>query len=182
MSTATATLLPPHVQTPSVSHPLSRQALRQHLKVISNPHSTRPLFQWDASRNLSERELLEHRERFPRFTCERPELSALPDAGSWSANLAIGLVEIFFHQRPIAQIERWVITPLYHALIAQMDRLAMQKQAHTPIKVTSYRTCMISERIAECCVILDAHGMRRNISMKLEGHRGKWIATGLQIL
>lgn len=155
---------------------------RQRIRSVPQVAKSRPLFHWDATRHLPPHALDEHRSRFPQFQGLAPQVTELPDAGTWAANLAIGITEVMLHQRPVAQLERWVVPGLFQAFAQAHRELKVTVTRRPPLKVASYRTCAISERIVETCVILDLDGLRRTISLRLEGHRGRWIATALQIL
>lgn len=169
----------PHVPS---SQRIPKRRMKERLRSIPATQKSRPLFHWDATRDLPPHALEEHREHFPRFQGLAPEITDLPDAGSWAANLAVGICEIMYRQRPVAQIQRWVIPGLYGAFTQAVRAITLPAHKRFPIRVITYRTCAISERIMEVCVILEVHGLRRSISLRLEGHRGRWIATALQVL
>lgn len=179
MSTATATAFESHLKQRTTPSPQSR---RQHLRVVSSAHKDAPFFDWDATRHLSSAALEEYREMFPAFRGLAPGICDLPDAGSWAANLTVGLMEIIFCQRPIAQIQRWVLPGLYQALARKLHTDNTPPRRRSPIQVKTYRSCSISERICECCVVVEAFGCHRTVSVRLEGHRGRWVTTALQIL
>lgn len=179
MSGATASVFDSHLHSTAAPTPQSR---RQHLRLISSAPKDAPFFNWDATQDLSPSAVEDYREMFPAFRGLTPAICDLPDAGTWAANLTVGLLEIIFCQRPISQIERWVLPELYKALIRKLAKENIPARRRSPIQVKTYRSCAISERICECCVIVDAFGCHRAISIRLEGHRGRWIATALQIL
>lgn len=158
------------------------RSARPRLSLVPDSCQSAPTFSWDAQVDLADKELTEHRLRFPRSVDLSPLLCDLPDAGAWGANLAVGIMEIALRQRPAAQLERWVVPGLFQAFCHAMSQLTLSTTRRSPVRVTQYRTCGITERISECCIIVDIQGRRRTVSLRLEGCHGKWIATALQIL
>lgn len=161
---------------------LGNQRRERHLQLVDSPLPGRRIFRWDASSDLTALALARHRERFPRHTGASPQKCDLPAPEQWAANLCLGLAEIMYGYRPITQLQRWVLPELFRALAAALDTMPLHKPLQRGVRVVAARVCPFSERICETCVILEACGYRRIISVRLEGHNGYWIATALEVI
>lgn len=148
----------------------------------STPVEHQPLFQWDATRELSSYDILAFRQIFPRYRGNPAQLSHLPDPGPWAANLAVGTLEILARFRPVSQMQRWVLPQLYEALVSATQLRPLSRQRRSRFLVTHHRTCAISERIVEACVIVNAGTRKHAVSIRLEGHHSRWVVTALEVL
>lgn len=173
MSNTAVALMPCPTAIPQQHSPWALQATSMN---------SRPIFQWDATRELSSYDILAFRQIFPRYQGNPAQLSQLPDAGPWAANLAVGTLEILAHYRPVSQMQRWVLPQLYEALVDTTQLLPQNRQRRTRFLATHYRTCAISERIIETCVIVKAGTRKHAVSIRIEGHHSRWIVTALEVL
>lgn len=139
-------------------------------------------FHWDMSSDLSEGDLMIVRERLRESHRSTVWNKNLPEADTWAANLALGIVEILQGTRPLPQVRRWVLPQLYDELALAQGCVIIDGVRPGRCSVTRWRTCSINERIVESCVVVQTRGRRRTVSLRIEEYRGRWIATALDIL
>ena len=139
-------------------------------------------FRWDMARDLPLGDVTILRERLRDSHSSPVWNKSLPAAETWAANLALGLVEILQGTRPLPQVRRWVLPELYDELA--LARGCVNDKGIKPgtCSLVRWRTCPISDRIIESCVIIQTRGRRRTVSVRIEEYRGRWIATALDIL
>lgn len=177
MSTALASRPAPQIRTPQrqstqVSQRLPRPA----------PHMQGLCFQWDMVTDLPEGDLIIVRERLRESHKSGVWNKGLPEADTWAANLALGIIEILQGTRPLPQVRRWVLPQLYDELTLAQGCVNINGVRPGRCSVTHWRTCAISDRIVESCVVIQTRGRRRTVSVRIEEYRGRWIATALDIL
>lgn len=160
----------------------TRASQRPALRVITNTPAQGTTFQWDAKRDLKGFDTITHQQFFPPHRGQVAQVTHLPDAGSWAANLAVGILEIFEHYRPHSQLQRWVVPQLYSAIVKTIEHTPKKAGRKPRFRAITYHCCAISERIAETCVIVHTGERKRVVSIRLEGHASRWVATAVEIL
>ena len=107
----------------------------------------------------------------------------LPDPTRMCCAMVQAAVEGLRGARPLAQLTRWVSPEVY-------DRLALRAQlvqgAGTPLTtgragIRRIRVCRIGHDTAEATVVVDDGPRVRAVAVRLEGHRGRWRATAMEI-
>lgn len=139
-------------------------------------------FHWDMSSDLTEGDFIIIRERLRDSHRSAVWNKSLPEAETWAANLALGIVEILQGTRPLPQVRRWVLPQLYDELALARGCVNLDGVRPGRCSLMRWRTCAISERIVESCVVIQTRGRRRTVSIRIEEYRGRWIATALDIL
>lgn len=183
MSTALASR--PYQQTQTTLRRLphqQRQMPSRNSAPVRIPRNHGLCFRWDMARDLPRGDVAILRERLRDSHTSTVWNKNLPAAGTWAANLALGLVEILQGTRPLAQVRRWVLPELYDELALARGCAVDEGVAPGTCSLVRWRTCSISERIVESCVIVQTRSRRRAVSVRIEEYRGRWIATALDIL
>lgn len=107
----------------------------------------------------------------------------LPDPRSVSCSIAQAAVEVLAGIRPVAQLTRWVVPEVYNTLATRAAITVRQRGRRTTPRVTvrRVRVCRLSQLVTEASVVLDDGDRVRAAAIRLEGHRGYWRATVLEI-
>lgn len=139
-------------------------------------------FRWDMVTDLPPADLMIARERLRESHNSLVWKKPLPEADTWAANLALGIIEILQGTRPLPQVRRWVLPQLYDELALARGCVNVDGVRPGRCSLTHWRSCAINERIVESCVVVQTRGRRRTLSVRIEEYRGRWIATALDIL
>jgi hypothetical protein len=92
-------------------------------------------------------------------------------------------VEALRGARPLAQLARWVSPEIYDQLDARAkltQRVRGADGAHRAA-IRRIRLCRLGESTAEATVVVDDGPRVRAVAVRLEGRRGQWRATALEI-
>jgi hypothetical protein len=116
----------------------------------------------------------------PSDTAER----ALPDPTPLCCAMVQAAVEALRGARPLAQLTRWVATDVYDQLAVRAELtqrvLGRAASAH-PTTIRRIRLFRLGASVAEATVVVDDGPRVRAVAVRLEGRRGQWRATALEI-
>ncbi|NMR20806.1 Rv3235 family protein [Cellulomonas fimi] len=108
----------------------------------------------------------------------------LPDPTPLCCAMVLAAVEALRGARPLAQLTRWVTTEVYDQLAVRSQLtqrvLGRSTSAH-PTSIRRVRLCRIGATAAEATVVVDDGPRVRAVAVRLEGRRGQWRATALEI-
>jgi hypothetical protein len=106
----------------------------------------------------------------------------LPDAQAWSARLALAVIQTLLGQRPVAQLNRWMVEEVLAAIsLSQRRNLKMRGRMTVPTALRSVRVQHPRAEIAE----VSAHVAvgKRSVAMafRLEALGDRWLCTALEL-
>jgi hypothetical protein len=106
----------------------------------------------------------------------------LPDATEWSSTLALAMIQALLGQRPVAQLNRWVVEDVLAAIsICQRRRLRVNARI---AKSTALRSIHIQHPDPEAAEVA-AHVIigKRSAAMafRLEALGDRWLCTALDL-
>ncbi|RYV50178.1 Rv3235 family protein [Pengzhenrongella frigida] len=112
---------------------------------------------------------------------ERPRL---PDPTKMCCAMVQAAVEALRGNRPLAQLARWVSPEVYEQLTARSaltQRVLGPGEATHRASIRRIRLFRLGEFAAEATVVVEDGPRVRAVAVRLEGHRGHWRATALEI-
>jgi Family of unknown function (DUF6459) len=108
----------------------------------------------------------------------------LPDPTPLCCAMVQAAVEALRGTRPLAQLARWVSPEIYEQL-AMRSELTQRVLGRTDVPqraaIRRIRLCRLGREAAEATVVVDDGPRVRAVAVRLEGHRGQWRATALEI-
>jgi len=108
----------------------------------------------------------------------------LPDPTKLCCAMVQAAVEALRGNRPLAQLARWVSPEIYEELAARSELTQRVLGRGAPVhhaSIRRIRLCRLGEHAAEATVVVDDGPRVRAVAVRLEGHRGHWRATALEI-
>ncbi len=175
MTTATTASAPPSRRRISVSPtPFAPQAVSR----LALPPQSHPVTHWqtlDVSWDYST----------ARRHFEEASTVTMPDAAQWGRAVALATVEVLSGRRPAAQLERWLVTDLYAALVRRVElneRLSGRARGGVAPRVSSSRVCHVNDDVAETTHTITIDARLHAIGVRLERFRHRWIATAIEIV
>lgn len=106
----------------------------------------------------------------------------LPDPTRMCCAMVQAAVEALRGTRPLAQLARWVSPEIYEQLAARAELTQrVRGEATHRAAIRRIRLCRLGEFAAEATVVVDDGPRVRAVAVRLEGHRGHWRATALEI-
>ena len=114
----------------------------------------------------------------------RPALSReLPDPAPWARRLLIGMIETASGRRPLRQLSALLSPSVGRGLGADFERALHAGAPHWLHRaaVRTVRVCEPAAGVAEVSAALEVRGRVRAVAMRLEGGRGRWRCTRLQL-
>jgi Family of unknown function (DUF6459) len=110
---------------------------------------------------------------------QRPEL---PDAREWSTTLALALTQSLLGQRPVAQLNRWVVDEVLVAIsMYQRRSLALHGRIAIPIAVRSVRVQHPDPEVAEVAAHVAMGRRSAAMALRLEALGDRWLCTALEL-
>jgi len=112
---------------------------------------------------------------------------AIPDGDPATVARAVALasLEVLAGRRSAAQLARWLTPGIYDSLQvrAGLTRrvLGTAADGSRPPVIRRARVCRIGTHVLEAAVIADDGARVRAVALRLEGHRGAWRVTALEI-
>lgn len=107
-----------------------------------------------------------------------PQAEGLPDPGTWSANLAVGLAEALRGARPVAQLSRWLSPYAFSQLTAQRGRRA---RSRTPPVLQSVHLQRSGPDVVEVVALFGETGAALSaLAFRLESLADRWSCTALE--
>lgn len=113
-----------------------------------------------------------------------PQPGPLPDPTPLCCSMVQAAVEALRGTRPLSQLARWVLPEIYEqlALRSELTQRVLGRDAGTHrATIRRIRLCRLGDSTAEATVIVDDGPRVRAVAVRLEGHRGQWRATALEI-
>jgi len=110
--------------------------------------------------------------------------AALPDPTPLCCAVVQAAVEALRGTRPLAQLARWVSPEIYEQLAVRSEltqRVLGRTDAPQRAAIRRIRLCRLGQQAAEATVVVDDGPRVRAVAVRLEGHRGQWRATALEI-
>lgn len=98
--------------------------------------------------------------------------------------IALASLEVLTGRRSVAQLARWLTPGVYETLQVRAgltQRVLGTDRVVRPPTIRRARSCRVGPHAMEATVVAD-HGARvRAVALRLEGHRGSWRVTALEI-
>jgi hypothetical protein len=106
----------------------------------------------------------------------------LPDAREWSTTLALALTQSLVGQRPVAQLNRWVVDEALVAIsMYQRRSLALHGRIAIPTAVRSVRVQHPDPEVAEVTAHVAIGRRSTAMAFRLEALGGRWLCTALEL-
>ena len=110
---------------------------------------------------------------------QRPGLS---DAREWSTTLALALIQALLGQRPVAQLNRWVVDDVLIAIsMYQRRSLALHGRIAIPTAVRSVRVQHPDQTVAEVAAHVAIGKRSAAMAFRLEALGDRWLCTALEL-
>lgn len=114
-----------------------------------------------------------------------PAADPAPIAG----RLAGAVVEVLRGTRPLHQLARWVSLDVFGELESRVaaasttprDRRPQPAETLGRVTVLRVRVCRLGPLVAEACAVVQDGDRVRAVAVRLEGRRGQWSATALEV-
>ncbi|HMG30973.1 MAG TPA: Rv3235 family protein [Jiangellaceae bacterium] len=108
--------------------------------------------------------------------------SGLPDAREWSTTLALALTQALLGQRPVAQLNRWVVDEVLVAVsMYQRRSLAQHGRIAIPTAVRSVRVQHPDPTVAEVAAHVAIGKRSAAMAFRLEALGDRWLCTALEL-
>jgi Family of unknown function (DUF6459) len=108
--------------------------------------------------------------------------SGLPDAREWSTTLALALTQALLGQRPVAQLNRWVVDEVLVAIsMYQRRSLALHGRIAIPAAVRSVRVQHPDPGVAEVAAHVAIGRRSAAMAFRLEALGDRWLCTALEL-
>ena len=106
----------------------------------------------------------------------------LPDAREWSTTLALALTQSLVGQRPVAQLNRWVVDEALVAIsMYQRRSLALHGRIAIPTAVRSVRVQHPHPDVAEVAAHVAIGRRSTAMAFRLEALGDRWLCTALEL-
>jgi Family of unknown function (DUF6459) len=106
----------------------------------------------------------------------------LPDAREWSTTLALALIQALLGQRPVAQLNRWIVEEVLAAIsMYQRRTLRVQERKVVPVALRSVHVQHPSPEVAEVAAHVLIGKQSAAMAFRLEALGDRWLCTALQV-
>jgi hypothetical protein len=106
----------------------------------------------------------------------------LPDAEKWSTTLALAVIQTLLGQRPVAQLNRWMVEEVLAAISMHQRRtLRVQGRKAIPAALRSVHVQHPSPDVAEVSAHVSIGKQSAPMAFRLEALGERWICTALQV-
>jgi hypothetical protein len=106
----------------------------------------------------------------------------LPDAEKWSTTLALAVIQALLGQRPVAQLNRWMVEEVLAAIsMYQRRTLRVQGRNAVPAALRSVHVQHPSPEVAEVSAHVLIGKQSAPMAFRLEALGDRWICTALQV-
>ncbi|MBO3101356.1 Rv3235 family protein [Cellulomonas fengjieae] len=98
--------------------------------------------------------------------------------------VALAALEVLSGRRSVAQLARWLTPGVYEPLQVRAgltQRVVGTPAGTRPPVVRRSRACRVEAHVVEATVVADDGVRVRAVALRLEGHRGAWRVTALEI-
>jgi hypothetical protein len=108
--------------------------------------------------------------------------SGLPDAQEWSAKLALAIIQALTGQRPVAQLNRWVVDEVLAAIsMYQRRSLRTHGLIAMPAALRSIRVQHPDPEVAEVSAHVVIGKRSAAMAFRLEALGDRWLCTALEL-
>jgi Family of unknown function (DUF6459) len=108
--------------------------------------------------------------------------AGLPDAREWSAALALAVIQTLLGQRPVAQLNRWVVEEVLGAIsIYQRRSLSQHGRIAVPAALRSIRIQHPDPEVAEVSAHMAIGQRSVAMAFRLEALGDRWLCTALEL-
>ncbi|GEK21601.1 Rv3235 family protein [Cellulomonas xylanilytica] len=109
-----------------------------------------------------------------------------PDGDPATVARAVGLasLEVLAGRRSVAQLARWLTPGVYESLQVRAgltQRVLGTSGGARPPVIRRARACRVDPQVLEASLVADDGVRVRAVALRLEGHRGAWRVTALEI-
>jgi Family of unknown function (DUF6459) len=106
----------------------------------------------------------------------------LPDAQEWSTTLALAVIQALVGQRPVSQLNRWVVDEVLVAIsMYQRRSLALHGRIVIPAAVRSVRVQHPDPGVAEVAAHVAIGRRSAAMAFRLEALGDRWLCTALEL-
>jgi hypothetical protein len=106
----------------------------------------------------------------------------LPDAQEWSTTLALAVIQALVGQRPVSQLNRWVVDEVLVAIsMYQRRSLALHGRIAIPAAVRSVRVQHPDPGVAEVAAHVAIGRRSAAMAFRLEALGDRWLCTALEL-
>lgn len=110
----------------------------------------------------------------------------LPDGDPATVARAVALasLEVLAGRRSVAQLARWLTPGVYESLQVRAgltQRVLGTTGGGRPPAIRRSRACRVDSHVLEASLVADDGVRVRAVALRLEGHRGSWRVTALEI-
>ena len=110
----------------------------------------------------------------------------LPDGDPSTVARAVALasLEVLAGRRSVAQLARWLTPGVYESLQVRAgltQRVLGTSGGTRPPVIRRTRACRVDSHVLEATMVADDGVRVRAVALRLEGHRGAWRVTALEI-
>ncbi|KQS99812.1 Rv3235 family protein [Cellulomonas sp. Leaf395] len=110
----------------------------------------------------------------------------LPDGDPATVARAVALasLEVLAGRRSVAQLARWLSPGVYESLQVRAgltQRVLGTSGGTRPPVIRRARACRVDSHVLEASLVADDGARVRAVALRLEGHRGGWRVTALEI-
>jgi hypothetical protein len=106
----------------------------------------------------------------------------LPDAREWSATLALAVVQTLLGQRPVAQLNRWMVEEVLGAIsICQRRSLSRHGRIAVPTALRSVHVQHPDPEVAEVSAHVAIGKRSTAMAFRLEALGDRWLCTALEL-
>jgi hypothetical protein len=106
----------------------------------------------------------------------------LPDAREWSTTLTLALIQALLGQRPVAQLNRWVVDEVLAAIsMYQRRSLTLHGRIAIPAAVRSVRVQHPDPGAAEVAAHVAIGKRSAAMAYRLDALGDRWLCTALEL-
>jgi Family of unknown function (DUF6459) len=133
-------------------------------------------------------EVAAHHDQGVRLTTVRARWAArprpgLPDAQQWSAQLALAVIQTLLGQRPVSQLNRWMVDDVLAAIsmVQRHNNLKVRGRTAIPAALRSVRVQHPSPEVAEVSAHVVIGKGSAAMAFRLEALGDRWLCTALEL-
>jgi len=115
---------------------------------------------------------------------DAPRLLPDGDPSAIARAVALASLEVLAGRRSVAQLARWLTPGVYESLQVRAgltQRVLGTTGGTRPPVIRRSRACRVDSHVLEATLVADDGVRVRAVALRLEGHRGAWRVTALEI-
>lgn len=115
---------------------------------------------------------------------DSPRLLPEGDPTTVARAVALASLEVLAGRRSVAQLARWLTPGVYESLQVRAgltQRVLGTTGEGRPPAIRRSRACRVDSHVLEASLVADDGVRVRAVALRLEGHRGSWRVTALEI-